>query len=547
MQSLVAAVAALAAARHLDDVTRIVRQAARALTQADGVTFVLREGTDCFYADEDAIAPLWKGKRFPMEACISGWAMLNGQAVAIPDIYLDSRIPHDAYRPTFVKSLLMMPVGDSDPVAAIGAYWAAVHEATDMEREVLQALANAAALALANVDLNTRLEQTLERERDARRAAEVASKAKDEFLATVSHELRTPLHVIQNWIWQLKQSPDAERVLKKPLEVIERNTELQARLIEDLLDVSQATHGKLHVQTQLVDLAQTASLVADLSVINARAKKIRLDFVRDAQPFVWGDPVRLQQALWNVLSNAIKFTPENGRVQLRVTRGPRHACVTIEDSGIGVNPDFLPKMFDRFSQADQSPTRRFGGLGIGLSIVKDIVTLHGGTIRAESRGAYQGTSITIEFPIPALMDQPSAWLRGRNERGSAGLRLDGVAILLVDDDIDTLTAIESVLRHHGAEVMRATSVGEAMTLLAQREPTVIVADLSMPDRDGLDLIREIRSLASSRGRLPAAVLSAHTAHERARVANEAGFQVYIEKPVRPEVFVGHIATLAGLH
>jgi CheY-like chemotaxis protein len=302
----------------------------------------------------------------------------------------------------------------------------------------------------------------------------------------------------------------------------------------------------LHVQTQLVDLGQVAALVADLSAGAALAKKIRLEVVRTAQPYIWGDPVRLQQALWNVVSNAIKFTPESGRVQLRIVRGPRHACVTIEDSGIGVDPAFLPKMFDRFTQGDQSPTRRFGGLGIGLAIVKDIVTLHGGTVRAESRGPYQGTSITMEFPIPALMDQPSAWLRARAANDRTEVRLDGVAILLVDDDIDTLTALENVLRHHGADVMRATSAQQALTLLTDREPTVIVADLSMPERDGLDLIREIRRLVSGR-ELPAAVLSAHTASDRERLAADAGFQVYIEKPVRPEVFVGHIATLAGLH
>ncbi|HVF15760.1 MAG TPA: hybrid sensor histidine kinase/response regulator [Steroidobacteraceae bacterium] len=545
MQSLVAAVAALAAARHLDDVTRIVRQSARALTGADGVTFVLREGTDCYYADEEAIAPLWKGKRFPMETCISGWAMLNRQAVAIEDIYLDARIPHDAYRVTFVKSLLMMPVGETDPAAAVGAYWAETHLATTAERETLQAIANAAALALANIHLNSRLEHTLEREREARRTAESAAKAKDDFLATVSHELRTPLHVIQNWIWQMKQMPEGENALKRALEIIDRNTELQARLIEDLLDMSQSVHGKLHVQTQLVDLGNVCTMVIELCQPAARAKQIRLDYARVSLPYVWGDPVRLQQVLWNVLANAIKFTPENGRVVLRLVRGPRHVCVAIEDSGIGVEPEFLPRMFDRFTQADQSPTRRFGGLGVGLAIVKDLVALHGGTVRAESRGRYQGTTVTMEFPIPALMDQPTKWLQEPIKHRES--RLDGIAILLVDDDDQALTAVENVLRGHGADVIRASSTEQALALLEQRQPTLIIADLSMPDRDGLDLIRSIRLMAEPRGKLPAAVLTAHTATEHGRTASEAGFQMFIEKPVRPDVFVGQIAKLAGLH
>ena len=546
MQSLVAAVAALAAARHLDDVTRIVRESARALTLADGVTFVLREGTECFYADEDAIAPLWKGKRFPMETCISGWSMLHREAVAIEDIYSDPRIPHDAYRPTFVKSLLMVPVGADEPVAAIGAYWAQRHQPTDDERQTLHALANAASLAIANAMLNARLEDSLQSERDARRAVEVAVKAKDEFLATVSHELRTPLHVIQNWVWHLKQTSEGERGFQKALETIDRNAQLQARVIEDLLDVSQSIHGKLHVQTQLVDLAQVCAAVIELSQLAARAKQIRLEFQREVPVHVWGDPVRLQQILWNVLSNALKFTPQNGRVVLKLERGPRHACVTVKDSGIGVEPSFLPRMFDRFAQADQSQTRRFGGLGVGLAIVKDLVTLHGGTVRAMSDGPYQGTTVTMEFPIPALMDQPSTWLQP-NPATDVVTRLDGIAILLVDDDDQTLTVLENVLRRHGAQVFRAESADEALALIEKHRPTVVVSDLSMPNRDGLDLIRSIRQLASPNGKLPVAVLSAHTARERAASASDAGFQMYIEKPVLPEEFIGRIATLAGLH
>jgi CheY-like chemotaxis protein len=353
--------------------------------------------------------------------------------------------------------------------------------------------------------------------------------------------------VIQNWIWQLKQTPDVERALRRPLEIIERNTELQARLMEDLLDVSQSAHGKLHVQTQLVDLAQVCGLVVEQCQMAAHAKRIRLEFVRTTSPHIWGDPIRLQQVVWNVLNNAVKFTPENGRIQIRVSRGPRHACITVEDSGIGVEPQFLPRMFERFTQADSTPTRRFGGLGVGLSIVKDIVTLHGGSVRADSRGAFQGTSITIEFPIPALMDQPRAWLSETGARQQSAGSLRGMEILHVDDDVDTLTAVENVLRHHGADVFRAASTREALALLEQRAPTLMIADLSMPDSTGLDLIKHIRRLATPRSRLPAAVLSAHAASEHATSASEAGFQIYIEKPVAPDVFVGHIATLAGRH
>jgi len=546
MQRLVAAVAALAAARKLEDVTRIVRGAARELTRADGVTFVLREGTDCFYADEEAIAPLWKGKRFPIETCISGWAMLNNQPVAIEDVYADPRIPRDAYQPTFVKSLLMVPVGEHEAIAAIGAYWAQQHRATEDETQILQALAQAANLALDNVYLNARLEQTLEREREARRIAESAAKTKDEFLATLSHELRTPLHVIQNWVWQLKRTPEGERTFKKALEIIERNTELQARLIEDLLDVSESVRGRLRVNAELVDLGRVCERVVEVCELAARAKKLRLELHKQSTEYVWGDPDRLQQILWNVLSNAIKFTPENGRVQLRISRAARHARVTVEDTGIGIDAEFLPHMFERFTQADSTSTRSFGGLGLGLAVVKELVNLHGGNVSAASRGRYQGTTVTIEFPIPALMDQPAAWL-GAGRAMSDHARLSGATVLVVDDDDETLTSVENVLRHHGAQVLRASSTEQALSLLERHRPAVIVADLAMPHRDGIDLIKAIRQLESPTRTVPAAALSAYVAREQGAMASAAGFQLYIEKPVRPEVFVGQIATLAGIH
>ncbi len=401
---LLDAVTGLASARDEVTVCNIVRKAARALTGADGVSFVLREGNHCYYADEDAIAPLWKGRRFPLETCISGWAMLNRTFTVVPDIYVDERIPQDVYRATFVKSLAMVPVRREDPIGAIGAYWARPHAATADEVGVLQSLADAAALALHNVQLDGDLKEALRQERQARSSAEEASRLKDDFLALLSHELRTPLHVINNWLWQLKQSKDnSVGMLARALDVIERNTALQSRLVDDLLDVSRAAAGKLSIDSKLVDLGASCATAVEIAQAAAREKNVALELVRAEHPRIWGDPDRLQQVLGNVLSNATKFSAPGGRVEVSVIRDGSRAVIEVRDNGAGVPAEFLPHMFDRFRQGEMGMTRRQGGLGLGLTIVRELMTLHGGTATAESAGPKQGTTIRLEF---ALADEP---------------------------------------------------------------------------------------------------------------------------------------------
>jgi len=405
--TLLAAVSDLSSVRDLPGVTRVVRVAARTLTGADGVTFVLKDVDQCFYADEDAISPLWKGRRFPLHSCISGWVMRHRIPVAIKDIYSDDRIPHDAYRPTFVKSMLMVPVRTEDPVAAIGAYWADEHEATEEERSTLESLATAASLALVNVQLWSDLTRALAREQQARveaeharEVAERASRLKDQFLSTVSHELRTPLNVMQGWLWQLDRGLPSPDRFKLAVSTLQRNTALQTQLVEDLLDVSRAISGKLRLEVREVNVADVVRTAIETVRPAMAAKGLRFEAAYDPDlPLITADPDRLQQIVWNLVSNAIKFTPEGGSIAVSVARAAAGVELTVRDSGAGIAPDFLPHAFERFRQADTGTRRRYGGLGLGLAIVRHLAEMHGGTVVAESEGEGRGATFRVRLPV----------------------------------------------------------------------------------------------------------------------------------------------------
>lgn len=405
--SLLSVIRDLSSAQSLERIMGIIRSSARELIGADGITFVLREGDYCYYADENAIAPLWKGRRFPMKICISGWVMLNKQPAVIEDIYADPRIPADAYRPTFVKSLAMVPVRSEDPIAAIGAYWATRRTPDRQEVERLQALADMTAVALANVQLYENLQAALKREQEARQQAEYANRAKDEFLAVLSHELRTPLTPILGWTRILRAAQWDDPHLNHALEVIERNVNAQKRLVEDLLDISRITTGKLQLYLQSIRLATAVEPALETISPAAESKRITIHRSLDLTIAVSGDPDRLQQVAWNLLLNAVKFTPEGGRVTVRVEGVGSTAQLSVEDNGEGIPPEYLPYLFSRFSQADTSIKRSHGGLGLGLSIVRHIVELHGGSVWAESRGKGLGAKFTVRLPAINLNSQPT--------------------------------------------------------------------------------------------------------------------------------------------
>lgn len=406
--SLLSVLVELSFARDLSRLTEVTRKAVRRLTGADGVTFVLRDGDRSYYVDEDAIAPLWKGQRFPLDRCVSGWVMLNRTTAVIPDIYVDQRVPHEAYRPTFVRSILMVPVRESDPVAAIGVYWAFPHEATQGERDIVQAIANGAALAMANVQLVQELEATAAREHAARVAAERANQLTERFLATVSHELRTPLGVISGWLWRFRQPGVTRELLEHGIGVAERNVATQARMVDDLLEASRAVSGTLQLRRALTDLNEVSRAVAERERATAEAKGIRLAVETPANPvLVDGDRERLEEVVRHLVDNAVKFTPPDGQVVVQTVREGQQARVVVRDTGIGMTPDVASLVFQRFWQRDSSSTREFGGLGLGLTLVDELVKLHGGSVLAESAGAGLGSRFTVQLPVAAVLAEQS--------------------------------------------------------------------------------------------------------------------------------------------
>ncbi|HEY9419795.1 MAG TPA: ATP-binding protein, partial [Thermoanaerobaculia bacterium] len=398
-------------------------------------------------------------------------------------------------------------------------------------------------------------EQLLAAERAARAEAERAGQIKDEFLATLSHELRTPLNAILGWAHILGRGQADPGTIAKGLAAIERNASSQAQLIEDLLDMSRIITGQIRLDVQGVELYDVIAAAVDTVRPAAEARDIHILQVLDpkAGP-VHGDPNRLQQVVWNLLSNAVKFTPRGGKVKVVLERVNSHVEVSVTDTGQGIEPEFLPFVFDRFRQADGSTTRRHGGLGLGLAIVKQLVELHGGRVRADSPGKGQGATFAVELPLaivhPAAGSQrvhPAGSLDNPAHRSICeGLSLDRVTVLAVDDEPDALAIIRHVLEECHARVLTASSVSEALELLRSERPDVLLSDIGMPEMDGYELIRRVRALApGSGGDVPAAALTAFARSEDRTRAALAGYQTHLAKPVRPDELIAIVASLAG--
>jgi PAS domain S-box-containing protein len=452
-----------------------------------------------------------------------------------------------------VTSYLAVPVISQNGDVIGGLFFGHKEPAIFKERHerIVEGLASQAAIAMDNARLYGEAQlalgerdQLLEREQRLREEAEAASRSKDEFLGLLSHELRTPLNSILGWSNTIKSGRYDEASLTRAIETIDRNARLQVRLIEDMLDVSRIVSGKLRLDAQPVDLTTVINPAVESLRPAAEAKQLRLYVVLNyGEGVVLGDPVRLQQVIWNLLSNAIKFTPKMGSITLSLERINSHFELTVSDTGPGIDPDFIPVIFDRFKQADSSTKKKHAGLGLGLAIVKQLVEMHGGTVKAENRSDVEGAIFTICLPVMAVRaqhvenrpdgdaDQPSV------KPFSAETELPdltGVNVLVVDDELDARELLQSFLEHLGAVVATAESAETGLKRFTRGEVDVLVSDIGMPGEDGYSFMRKVRTLeANSTRHVPAIALTAYARSEDRMKALEAGFNMHVPKPVEP--------------
>ena len=390
----------------------------------------------------------------------------------------------------------------------------------------------------------------LVREQSARAEAEAANRNKDEFLATLSHELRTPLTAILGWSHLMRSKGLNEEEFSRGLDTIERNARSQSQLIDDLLDVSRIITGKLQIERTSVDLSKVIESAFESIRPGAEAKSIRFDTdFNGCQCRVFGDSTRLQQIFWNLFSNAVKFTPKGGQVNVSVSSVDSRINVSVTDTGIGIDPDFLPFIFDRFRQADGSTTREHGGLGLGLAIVRHLVGLHEGRVYVESGGKDLGSTFTIALPMATSAEADENGGSGLSESDdvqafSASVLLNGVKVLVVDDEADSRDLLMTILSQCGSDVRCSESAADAMQTFHEWHPDLLVSDIGMPNEDGYSLIRRLRELEANGAKgIPAMALTAYATDEDRLQALSAGFQIHVAKPIEPKTFVTSLASI----
>jgi signal transduction histidine kinase/ActR/RegA family two-component response regulator len=550
------------------DLERLVQAVTDAATQLSGAAFgaffytVTGDNGDAFtlYTLSGAPRSAFEKLGHPRATEVFGPTFRGEGPIRSADITADPRYgqmaPHHGMPPGHlpVRSYLAVPVIARSGEVIGGLFFG--HPERDVFSERAERLiVGVAAQAAIAID-NARLYETskraaderarlLEAERAAKTEVERVSLMKDEFLATLSHELRTPLNAILGWSDILLDRVEEASDLRRGLETIARNARAQAQLIEDLLDMNRIVSGKIRLEVQRLDLVAVIEAALDSVRPSAEAKGIAVRTTLDTRGGqVFGDPGRLQQVIWNVLSNAVKFTPKGGKIDVLLQRVSSHVEITVSDTGSGISAEFLPHLFERFRQADASTTRAHGGLGLGLSIVKQLVELHGGTVSARSPGEHQGATIVITLPVRAVREAEERPFQTPVRKRAPAVSLAGIRVLVVDDERDARELIRSVLSEAGAEVYLAASAKEGLVSILAHRPDLIVSDIGMPERDGYDFIREVRGLATAAGgKTPAVALTAFARSEDRTRAMLAGYQVHVAKPIEPRELVATVKSL----
>ena len=547
LQKLAAAALAINSARSLQSLLKTVADSARDIIGAhQAITWFVPVGTARGPGGSEATASFsekyasWRDRPVRLDACLHTEVARAAQTVRMTQGQV---LAHPQWR--IVQDLEVPPVCGimAAPFTSTSAHnFGAIYlsdksdgEFTEDDEAILTQLAQMASIAIENT--------LYAEEREANRL-------KDEFLATLSHELRTPLNAILGWTQLLRAGPVDNGDMDHGLEVIERNVKSQSRLIEDLLDVSRITSGKLRLSVREMEVAPVIHGAIDSARPAAEVKRIQLECrVPEDIGHITGDSDRLQQVVWNLLTNAIKFTPEGGTVTARAQRLAGRVQISVSDTGKGIHPAFLPYVFDRFRQADSSTTRQHGGLGLGLTIVRHIVEMHGGSVYASSDGEGKGATFTVELPERAAVPES---LKPADPDSSPATSLEampdleGLYVLAVDDESDARDLIHHVLTRSKASVATASCVKEAMELMEQRIPDVLVSDIGMPEMDGYAFIRLVRQRGADRGgNVPAIALTAYVRQEdRARMI-DAGFTAYVPKPVEPYELVRVVGHISG--
>jgi signal transduction histidine kinase/ActR/RegA family two-component response regulator len=514
----------------VDEVLALAQQS----VAADGYAVWRREDDTWRVAAASGIDASFAGLELPTEQDLPLTGPMVAEDVTTTPM-LESR--REAYAKSGVRSLVAVPLEiRGRPGGSIVYYHRERHRPQPIELKIAEALGHLASAAISSAELHVEQQQLAGENARLLEQAQESNRSKDDFLAALSHELRTPLNAIVGWSSILSKSPNVD--LQRGLDVIYRNAKAQTTLVDELLDSSRIESGKMALDFKAAAVAPIIQAAVDTAMPAAAERSISLDLVNaDPEVMVWGDAARLQQVFWNLLANAVKFTEAGGRIDVQVRPTPSEVIVTVRDTGIGIPRDDLPQVFERFRHVDAAMTKRYRGLGLGLSLARQLTQMHGGKIVAASDGPGRGSTFTVSLPLfnPAA-ESTEATIAAAPEL------LNGVRIIAVDDDPDALEIITKLLRLHGAEVVAVSSAQRALDQLRRGAASLLISDIAMPDRDGFWLLEQVRRQPRDRGgEVPAIALSAFADVNTRMRASSAGFSAHLSKPVRAEALVSEVA------